>query len=121
MGEWTASRTPKGCGYSHACRFMGPMLVRLVMNPYEPRRYLNEYLLLHYGQPKDRCAFPVVSEDTFRFHERIIRECLLPTRFPHPTRALDVGCAAGRLTLELTRVADQVIGIDNSTTLIRAA
>jgi len=36
-------------------------------------------------------------------------------------RALDIGCAVGRFTFELTRVADEVSGIDNSHSFVAAA
>jgi len=36
-------------------------------------------------------------------------------------RALDIGCAVGRFTFELARVVDEVIGIDNAASFIRAA
>jgi ubiquinone/menaquinone biosynthesis C-methylase UbiE len=34
---------------------------------------------------------------------------------------LDVGCAVGRFTFELSRVLDHVIGVDNSSSFIKAA
>ena len=91
------------------------------MNPYESQRYLHEYLLFHYGQPRDLCPFGFVSHDLLRFHERIRDECLLPISRTGHTRALDIGCAVGRFTFELSKVADEVIGIDNSKRFILAA
>lgn len=95
------------------------------MNPYETKRYLNEYLLFHFGQPDDLCAFDVLPSEFARFHERIREECLLPARRlkrrEAPIRALDTGCAVGRFAFELTRIADEVIGIDNAASLIRGA
>jgi SAM-dependent methyltransferase len=90
-------------------------------NPYETRRYLHEYLLFHYGKPKDLCPFGFISQELSRFHERIRDECLLPSPRKSHTRALDIGCAVGRFTFELSRLADEVIGIDNSTQFILAA
>lgn len=90
-------------------------------NPYESQRYLHEYLLFHYGQPKDLCPFGFISQDLLRFHERIRDECLLPVSHTGHTRALDIGCAVGRFTFELSRVAGEVIGIDNSKRFILAA
>ncbi len=111
-------------------------------NPYETRRYLEEYLLFHYGQPRELCPFKCIPGTLLRFHERIRKECLLPlspgissrrlssstfaTRQGRvarlgPTRALDIGCAVGRFTFELGRLADHVIGLDNSAAFIRAA
>lgn len=97
-------------------------------NPYETERYLHEYLLFHYGRPKDLCPFEVIPGELFRFHERIREECLLPI---HPgsagraatghIRALDIGCAVGRFTFELSHLAHEVVGIDNSKRFILTA
>jgi SAM-dependent methyltransferase len=93
-------------------------------NPYESERYLHEYLLFHYGKPKDLCPifspFEFFSEFFLRFHERIDRECItLP--FSKRARALDLGCGVGRLTFQLSRGVGEVIGIDNSRQFIAAA
>ena len=37
-----------------------------------------------------------------------------------PSRALDVGCAVGRSTFELTKAFNEVIGVDYSSQFIRA-
>jgi putative 4-mercaptohistidine N1-methyltranferase len=94
-----------------------------VPNPYETTRYLDEYLFFHYGRPRDFCPFLIFPNNLLRFHERIRRECLLPIERPahRQTRALDIGCAVGRFSFELGRVADHVIGIDNSAPFIAAA
>jgi SAM-dependent methyltransferase len=90
-------------------------------NLYESRRYLHEYLLFHYGKPRELCPFPVVDPHVLKFHERIRKECLLPVRAAGPVRALDLGCAVGRFAFELTHVADSVLGVDNSSAFIRTA
>jgi SAM-dependent methyltransferase len=97
-------------------------------NPYETERYLHEYLLFHYGQPRDLCPFDFIPRELLRFHERIRKECLLPVvkasagrAATGHVRALDIGCAVGRFTFELTRVADEVIGVDNSKRFILTA
>jgi SAM-dependent methyltransferase len=93
-------------------------------NPYETRRYLDEYLLFHYGKPKDLCPFfspyEFFSEFLLRFHERIARECvMLP--YSKRARALDLGCGVGRLAFQLSPGVGEVIGIDNSRQFIAAA
>jgi SAM-dependent methyltransferase len=90
-------------------------------NPYETQSYLHEYLLFHYGRPRDLCPFPLVPRELLRFHERLRQEYLLPVRSRIETRALDLGCAVGRFTFELGRVAKQALGIDNSKSFIQAA
>ena len=66
-------------------------------NPYETDRYLHEYLLFHYGKPKDLFPFDLISPELLRFHERIREECLLPIANSGHARALDIGCAVGRV------------------------
>jgi SAM-dependent methyltransferase len=118
-------------------------------NPYETDRYLQEYLLLHYGRAEELCRYSFVPRALLHFHERIRRECLLPIPSvgvspalfpplplsiaagkvrPDPDApgtglraGLDLGCAVGRLTFELGRVLDRVLGIDNSRVFIQAA
>src|SRR5881394_1813095 len=90
-------------------------------NPYETKRYVDEYLLFHYGRPNDFCPFSFISPNLLRFHERIRKECLLPISAQGKRRALDIGCGVGRLSFELTRAADEVLGIDNSGAFIRSA
>ena len=95
------------------------------MNPYESKRYLHEYLLFHYGGLKDLSPFRILPAEFFRFHERIREECLLARSKAKtgvtPVSALDIGCAVGRFSFELARVAHEVIGIDNASSFIRAA
>jgi len=90
-------------------------------NPYETDRYLHEYLLFHYGKPKDLCPPLEHFQDLLlRFHERIDSECIaLP--FSKRSRALDLGCGVGRFAFQLSRGVGEVIGIDNSRRFIAAA
>ncbi len=90
-------------------------------NPYETRRYLNEYLLLHYGRPGDLCPFPFVSRELLRFHERLRKGYLLRVRPRSGSCGLDLGCAVGRFTFELGRVVSRALGLDNSKAFIQAA
>src|SRR5262249_59019264 len=88
---------------------------------YETRRYLDEYLLFHYGQPRQLCPFGFVPSAFLRFHELLRSDYLPPLNTRQPTRALDLGCAVGRFTFELARVADHPLGTDNSASFIRTA
>ncbi|MGA2660936.1 MAG: methyltransferase domain-containing protein [Verrucomicrobiota bacterium] len=90
-------------------------------NPYETQRYLDEYLLFHYGQARRVCPFSFIGSELLRFHERLRRECLLPIRAPGSTRALDIGCGVGRFTFELGRVANRALGLDSSRRFVDAA
>jgi SAM-dependent methyltransferase len=88
-------------------------------NPYETRRYLDEYLLFHYRE--DYCPFSFVPRPWLRFQSEIRKACLLPMRFKGPTHGLDLGCAVGRFTFELSSAVNDVLGIDTSKAFIRAA
>lgn len=104
-------------------------------NPYETSQYVSEYLLFHYGRPRDLCPPNLVPKEALRFHERIREECLLPLRDSKGkghknmrsearsmlTRALDLGCGVGRFTFELGLVVDEVLGVDNSKRFVAAA
>jgi SAM-dependent methyltransferase len=90
-------------------------------NPYETERYLHEYLLFHYGKPKDLGPHLDQFQDILlRFHDRIDGECmLLPCK--KRARALDLGCGVGRLAFQMSRGVGEVIAIDNSKRFIAAA
>lgn len=81
------------------------------------------YLLFHYGTPEEiladigfdtaglppRCLeFPVATVDA--------AQCEAPVG-----RALDLGCAVGRSSFELSKIADETIGIDFSQSFVDAA
>lgn len=54
------------------------------------------------------------------FHRRIVAEMVRPVRV-RGSRALDLGCAVGRVSFELSLKVQEVIGIDFSRNFIRAA
>lgn len=81
------------------------------------------YLLFHYGTPEEilagvgfgtsglppRCLeFPTTTVEAAR--------CVGPVG-----RALDVGCAVGRSSFELSKIADETVGIDFSQSFVDAA
>ena len=90
---------------------------------YESEILRDWYLLFHYGSPAEildgvgfdpsglppRCLdFPVTTVEAAGLTTEI-------------GRALDLGCAVGRSTLELSKIAREVIGIDFSAAFIDAA
>jgi putative 4-mercaptohistidine N1-methyltranferase len=90
---------------------------------YESEILRDWYLLFHYGSPAEildgvgfdpsglppRCLdFPVTTVEAADLTAEI-------------DRALDLGCAVGRSTLELSKIAREVIGIDFSAAFIDAA
>ncbi|KAK7504120.1 hypothetical protein BaRGS_00004424 [Batillaria attramentaria] len=85
---------------------------------YETRKLVNEYLMFHYGQPKEVLAYEDFGpNDSLDFPKRCAELCLRhykPGQPGVPNRALDIGCAVGRSTFELARVVEEAIGIDYS-------
>lgn len=90
-----------------------------MMNPYETEKLLGEYLLFHYGTAEDVLGKIPGPREALNFPARCVSELLGP--MSRDSRALDVGCAAGRSTFELARYAVSVTGIDFSSRFITAA
>lgn len=91
------------------------------MNPYETQRAVAEYLLLHFGNADDVLGGLPGPEAAIGFPVRCVRELLDPATLPPDARALDVGCAVGGSSFELTRACRSVTGLDFSAAFIRAA
>ncbi len=90
---------------------------------YESDVLRNWYLLFHYGSPEEilkDVAFPAdfFPRGILRFPEATVEAFQKNTG---NARALDIGCAVGRSTLEMTRTANEVIGIDFSQSFVDAA
>lgn len=86
-------------------------------NPYESASYLSDYLLFHFGKPRELCPWTSAPKVAFDFHRRIVDQMVVGKG----GRALDLGCAVGRVSFELSKRFDEVIGIDKSRAFIRAA
>ncbi len=87
-------------------------------NLYETQRLVDEYLLFHYGQDHEILPWENGPVSALRFPARTVTE-LLPAG--SVARALDIGCAVGRSSLELSKSCQEVIGIDYSHAFIHAA
>ncbi len=90
-------------------------------NPYETTKLVNEYLLFHYGTPEEILPYPDGPTAALDFAERAVTEMFDLDRLPNDARALDVGCAVGRSSYTLSRVCQEVIGIDFSHAFVEAA
>jgi SAM-dependent methyltransferase len=93
---------------------------------YESRVLLDWYLLFHYGTPEEIVGGSAFSPDQFppgslEFPVATAEALLSGDTRDEFKSALDVGCAVGRSTYELSRVAEQVIGIDYSDSFAEAA
>ncbi len=91
------------------------------MQVYETEKYLNEYLLFHYGQPEEVMAWEFGPKDAAGFAARCVSDCIEIGALPEKPRALDLGCAVGRSSFELARYCTEVIGVDFSKAFIHAA
>lgn len=88
---------------------------------YENPVILAEYLLFHYGSEAEilqpGVVWPEGMKAALGFAVRT------PARFTNPNalRGLDLGCAVGRSTYEMSRTCGEVIGMDFSNSFIAAA
>mmetsp|Transcript_6559 Transcript_6559/g.23229 ORF Transcript_6559/g.23229 Transcript_6559/m.23229 type:complete len:298 (-) Transcript_6559:119-1012(-) len=87
---------------------------------YESTRAVDEYLQFHFATPKDLAPLvgPFVSDQALDFPALCAKECLAAKG---RGRALDVGCAVGRSTFELSKDFKEVVGFDFSNAFIEAA
>jgi putative 4-mercaptohistidine N1-methyltranferase len=96
-------------------------------NFYETRRLLDEYLLFHYGADDEVLPWPGGPRNALGFPVRSVTE-LWPDVDSQVdggktllSRALDIGCAVGRSSFELSRHCAEVTGIDFSHSFVQAA
>ena len=89
-----------------------------LLNPYESPRLLDEYLLFHYGTEAEVFPWPSGPREALDFAVRTVAEM---TDVTPRESALDLGCAVGRSSFELSRFCRQVTGIDFSHAFIAAA
>ncbi len=97
---------------------------------YESQRLLDQYLLFHYGIPaqilEGASVFHGEEEvEGLHFPEATVWSTLMLDRYEEKDqdelRALDVGCAVGRSSFELSRLCAEVLAIDYSQAFIDAA
>jgi putative 4-mercaptohistidine N1-methyltranferase len=90
-----------------------------VTNVYESDLLLDQYLLFHYGTAEDQLPYPFGPREALFYPIRCVSE-FLPA-IGVVKRALELGCAVGRSTFELSRWAQEVVGIDLSHRFIAVA
>lgn len=86
-------------------------------NIYETEKLVSEYLLFHYGTAEQILGWEDGPVSALGFPARIVK------RFSEGrvARALDLGCAVGRSSFEMSRDAEEVLGIDFSQAFVDAA
>jgi putative 4-mercaptohistidine N1-methyltranferase len=88
---------------------------------YEDPKILDEYLLFHYGKPAE------VLDPKIQWPEGMVQALDFAVRTTlhfskqQVARGLDLGCAVGRSTFEMSRTCEKVIGLDYSHSFIAAA
>ena len=90
-------------------------------NPYETKDLLDQYLLFHYGEKEDIFPYSFCPEEALNFHARCVSELMEGCTDESSSRALDIGCAVGRCSFELTRYVPYVLGLDMSSRFIDQA
>ncbi len=88
---------------------------------YETSSILAEYLFFHYGEASDYLPFSEGPQSALNFPLKIVEHGLAGLSLPPAARAMDLGCAVGRSSFELTRYCQEVVGIDYSSAFIQAA
>jgi len=89
------------------------------VNPYESQALLDQYLLFHYGSAEDILPYSGGPVTALEFPRRSVVGNIDPS-VPR-ARALDLGCAVGRSSFELSAFCSEVVGIDLSEQFIKAA
>lgn len=88
---------------------------------YEKEQVLFQYLLFHYGSQEDQMPFGFDLQSAIDFPEKCVSECLDVNILPKSAKALELGCAVGRSSFELSRYCGSVLGVDYSKVFISAA
>lgn len=88
---------------------------------YETDSALSQYLLFHYGEDSDLMPYVFGPRESLHFPVRCVKECLDWENHPAGMKALDLGCAVGRSSFELSRYCQSVVGVDYSSSFIQAA
>ncbi|MFT5505319.1 MAG: putative 4-mercaptohistidine N1-methyltransferase [Gammaproteobacteria bacterium] len=87
---------------------------------YETDAQVNEYLVFHYANREQTLPWDFGPHQAFDFHARLV-DCIDRSKLPDNTRALDLGCSVGRISLELSRQCTEVLGVDFSQAFINIA
>jgi putative 4-mercaptohistidine N1-methyltranferase len=88
---------------------------------YESDDAVAQYLLFHYGTPEQICPLLPDARGACGFPVKCVSESLRHIELRKRGRALDLGCAVGRSSLELGRHFDDVLGIDFSARFVAEA
>ena len=90
-------------------------------NPYESKKLLSEYLLFHFGNQEEILPWSFGPHNSLNFPVRTVAHFSNINSNNNVHRSLDLGCAVGRSTFELSKTSEEVLGIDYSQSFIDAA
>src|SRR5262249_20623549 len=90
-----------------------------ILSIYETDLLVHQYLLFHYGTAEDQLPYSFGPHDSLFFPRRCVSEFL--PGIGKVERSLDLGCAVGRSTFELSHWSEEVVGIDSSHRFIQCA
>ncbi|TVR47480.1 MAG: putative 4-mercaptohistidine N1-methyltransferase [Puniceicoccaceae bacterium] len=88
---------------------------------YESDAAVAQYLLFHYGRAEEVLPWPEGPHAALEFPARCVHLGFALAALPAQARALDLGCATGRSSFELSRSCAEVLGVDFSRKFIAAA
>jgi putative 4-mercaptohistidine N1-methyltranferase len=96
--------------------------MKITTSRYETETVLNQYVLFHYGEDHDLLPYaPIGPKNSLHFPIRCVTECLDLKDLPANATALEIGCAVGRSSFELSKYCKHVLAIDQSHMFITAA
>jgi len=92
-------------------------------NVYETQTAVSEYLMFHFGDPADVLPYENGPKSALQFAERTAAICAeYCSKYNVPLgRALDVGCAVGGATFQLSKYYSAVLGVDFSHAFVDTA
>jgi putative 4-mercaptohistidine N1-methyltranferase len=67
-----------------------------------------------YAPPEELALYPFTPKELIEFHRKCADVCIKHKQEGVESRAMEVGCAAGRTSFELSRGFDSVLGVDIS-------
>lgn len=88
---------------------------------YDSPQALQNYLLLHYGDAAAVLPYAFAPQSALDFPVRCVQQGLDLSQIPTSARALELGCAVGRLAFELSQYCADVVALDYSQSFISAA
>lgn len=90
-------------------------------NPYETPEIVAQYLLFHYGPPEINLPWQFGPQEALDFPKRIVDQITAHPSTGERRSALDLGCAVGRSSFELSRFCKKVLGVDFSHAFVDVA